>query len=333
MKVVIYHTNCNDGLFAALCAWQKFGMDALYIPVNYKPIQEMEPMDALRFIFSKETAKSVDAIGNSKYKVQDVTEENYKDVELFVLDYSFPVDHFITHCGEFKSVTVLDHHEKAIKDYCEIFHHIVDNNGWKVLTPFDNCKLIFAEKESGAKLSWMYFNPGVEVPGYIELVSDRDLWKFKLEYTRSFHAGIKTLNESNFRALEQNVKFGINRILDLGKYSERMVNDRIKALKNSNCRFITIHHKGKRYKAGLVNCYLDIASDLCAKIIKDEECKIAIAYNIHRDDIVGCSIRSNNELAMPIAERFGGGGHLNASGFSITLDQLFNILTTGILEA
>lgn len=332
MKVVLFHTNCTDGLFAALSAWQKFGKDALYIPVNYKPIQDLSAQDALNYIFSEHTGKKVDPIGNSNYRVTDVTPDMYKDIDLFVVDYCFPVIHFLEHCAVFNSVTVLDHHEKAIVDYCAVFPYTEVHNGWRQLTPFDNATLVFSEKESGAKLAWMYFFPEENVPGTIELVSDRDLYTFNFPDTRPFHAGIRGIGEKNFEKLYKLVTEDLERVIDLGTHFEGANINRIQSTRESNTQFITIRMDGIDYKAGIVNSFPDIASDLCASLIKNYGCSISIAYNIHANRSVGCSIRSDNEMALPISERLGGGGHKNASGFHISLQRLADALSTGVLE-
>lgn len=332
MKVVLFHTNCTDGLFAAYAAWHKFGDDALYIPVNYKPIQDISATEALNYIFSEHTGKRVDEVGNSRYKVTDVTPDKYKDIDLYVVDYSFPVHHFLEHCSAFKSVTVLDHHEKAIRDYCDVFPHSDVQGTWKVLMPFDNAHLVFSEKESGAKLAWMYFHTDIEVPKVIELVSDRDLYTFNLQYTRPFHAGIRGLGEKNFAKLHHLVTMDLARVLDLGIHFEKATNSRIASTREANTQLIKIRIDGVDYKAAIVNSYPDIASDLCASLIKFYDCNLAISYNIHAGRNVGCSIRSNNEKAIVVGEHFGGGGHKNASGFHISLAELMNILTTGFLE-
>lgn len=332
MKVVLFHKNCNDGLFAAYAAWQKFGADALYIPVTYKPIQDLTAEAALEYIFSAHTGKHVDPIGNSRFKVTDVTKDKYQDIDLYVVDYSFPVHHFLEHCAVFNSVTVLDHHKAAIEDYCEVFPQTTINEHWTRLKPFDNAELTFSKKESGAKLVWMYFNPGEEVPGVFDLVSDRDLWKFQLQYTRPFHAGIRGLNEQNFERLDKLVKFEMARVLDLGIHFERQTTDRIKSVMRANTRTIFVYIDGKEYTGAVINTFADIASDLCAAVIKEQGCDIAIAFNIHADTNVQCSIRSTNQTALKVARALGGAGHDDASGFHLTLEALTNILTKGILE-
>ena len=332
MKVVLFHTNCTDGLFAAYAAWRKFGKDALYIPVNYKPIQDLSPTEALNYIFSEETGKKIDGIGNSHYKTTDIKPEMYKDIELLIVDYSFPVDHFIEHCKLFKSVTVLDHHEKAINDYCAFFYSESVAHGWKRLAPYENAELLFSEKESGAKLTWMYFHPNTEIPKTIELVSDRDLFTFHLEQTRSFAAGIRGIGEKNFSKLHKLVTEDFEELIVMGGHFERANVNRVAATRESNTKLITVKLDGVEHKAAIVNSFPDIASDLCANVIKNFGCSIAIAYNIYNGDNVGCSIRSNNKTALPISEKLGGGGHGNAAGFHIDLQRLTNILTTGILE-
>lgn len=333
MKVVLYHKHCTDGFFSAYVLWLKYGSDALYIPVNYKPIQDMEPLEALEYIFNDKTNGYLEKYGNTAYKASDVNKDNYKDVDLIVVDYSFPVEHFNLHVKLFKSVLVLDHHESAIRDYSEFFPYETNDKNWKTITVGNTAKVILSEHESGAKLCHLYYYPEHSVPYYIELVSDRDLWKFNYPETRIFYYGIKFLNCNNFNEMSDIVNNQYEYVLTSGRIYEKDVAERIENVRNSGTKLIKVLINDKEYDCGIVNSYLDIASDLCSTIMDKEKCSLSIAYTIKKDNKVTCSLRSIKEIdSLPISSKFGGGGHKNASGFTITVERLLEILTTERLE-
>lgn len=332
MKVCLYHKNCNDGLFAAYACWLKFRNEAIYIPVNYKPIQDMEPQEALDYIFNPEQGSKIDAIGNSQYRVSQVTPEAYKDIDLYVVDYSFPVSHFKHHGKLFKSVTVLDHHDSAIKSYLN--EYIGEKEGSRITITFDNPNLnvIFATEESGAKLAYSYLFPDETIPEIIELVSDRDLWKFKLKNTKAFHSGIKALNIENFFNLNLTVKSDLSRVLDIGEVFENELTSRISKVKKSGLTPISINLLGHTYSSAIINSYPDIASDLCSSILS-EGYSIAIVYSIGKNNTVSYSVRSIPGVdSSIISKKHRGGGHQQASGFTSNLDYLFFILNSRGLE-
>lgn len=331
MKVCLYHKNCNDGLFAAYACWLKFKHEAIYIPVNYKPIQDMEPQEALDFIFNPEHGSKIDAIGNSHYKVSQVSPEKYKDIDLYVVDYSFPVNHFKHHGNLFKSVTILDHHDTAINAYLKEFIGEKEGSRIRIISE-PNINIIFATEESGAKLAYSYLFPEDPIPEIIELVSDRDLWKFKLKNTKAFHSGIKLLNIENFFNLNLTVKSDLSRVLDIGEIFENELTSRISKVKNSGLTPISINLLGHTYSGAIINSYPDIASDLCSSILS-EGYSIAIVYSIGKNNTVSYSVRSIPGVdSSIISTKHRGGGHQQASGFTSNLDSLFFILNSRGLE-
>lgn len=331
MKVVLYHSNCNDGLFAAYACWLKFGNDAVYIPVGYKPIQDLEPIEALKYIFNIRDSQKEDIKSNTKHDLSLLTVENSKDINLYMVDYSVPVEHFKIYSEMFKSITVLDHHDSAIKAYCSIYPY-VNKYGRKTITLGEQINIVFADKESGAKLTYSYLFPEKEMPSWFELVSDRDLWEFKLKNTKIFHAGIKALSITNFKKLDSILNYGISKILDIGTITLENEEKKLNKVKSTGYNDVTIVINNQEYKGCFINSYLDIASDLCSKIIQEDNYDIVIAYHIAKDFNVSCSVRSKKEIdSSGISVVNKGGGHANASGFSIPFLKLSNILNEKVL--
>ena len=83
--LVIYHADCTDGFGAAFAAWLKLGDDAHYCPMHY----------------------------NDK----DVPE--WRDQEVYVLDFSFPRPVMDAIFTEAKRVVWLDHHLSVMKEWGE----------------------------------------------------------------------------------------------------------------------------------------------------------------------------------------------------------------------
>ena len=87
-----------------------------------------------------------------------------------VLDFSFNNSTTKKMIEEANALLVIDHHKSAMVEL-----HDITN------THFDMTK-------SGAMLSWEFFHPGKEPPKFIKYIQDRDLWEWKLEYSKEFSA-------------------------------------------------------------------------------------------------------------------------------------------------
>lgn len=311
MKVVLYHKNCKDGLFSAYSCWLAFKDEAIYIPVDYKPIQDITPQEALDYIFKDHS---------------NITPEVYSDIELYVVDYSFPVEHFRYHTTVFKYTTVLDHHKTAYDAYSEQFI-MTSNESNKFSFVLDKATVVFSTDMSGAKLTYTYLFPYENVPFFIEMVSDRDLWTFKHAETKHFGYGLDFINENDFAKLHTLVYNEMDKILELGVMYENYLTNRIKKIKNSGLIPITVYIDGIPNTGAIVNSFLDISSELCSSIYS-EGYSIAIAYYIKEKNVT-MSIRSKKNVdSSPIAVYYGGGGHKSASGCTISMDELNRILNT-----
>ena len=332
MKVVLYHSNCQDGFFAAATLFQLFGKDALYIPVGYKPIQDLGPYEALAHLFNPKKEQELFEKGNSVHKLSHVHPDMYKDVELYIVDYSVPVEHFLVYTSLFKSVLMLDHHVTAVKSYMSHFSADESPEGWIVMCPTENSKIVFSDKDSGAKLTHRYFHRNQSVPYYIELVSDRDLWQFKLSETDLFHYGVRLLNEENIQKVLDYASTNFEFILNLGELQKKEIHTRIKSVKRHGVLPINVTIGEHSYKAAIINSNLDIASDLCNSTIK-EGYDIAMAYAIQNLDDVSFSVRSAKSVdSSLISLHFGGGGHAQASGFHAPTNVLFGMMSSQELK-
>ncbi len=79
---VLYHADCTDGFGAAWSAWQKFGGEAVYIPVKH---------------------------GEAPPEIPD-------DAQVFILDFSYPRKTLLNLYKRVATLVVIDHHATAADD-------------------------------------------------------------------------------------------------------------------------------------------------------------------------------------------------------------------------
>src|SRR6185503_5364670 len=99
--------------------------------------------------------------------------------EVYMLDFSYPRATVESMCATAVSVTIIDHHKSAM----------LDLQGLEL----PNLVQCFAMDRSGAVLTWEWCWPGRKVPQLLEHIQDRDLWQFKLYFTRPLSAWLYSL--------------------------------------------------------------------------------------------------------------------------------------------
>lgn len=314
MNIVFYHKNCTDGFGAAFAAFIKLRQDAVYIPVDYKPVQDMAPLEALEYVF----------------KDKGIASEDYADLRVFIVDYAFPVDHYKVHRQLFKQIVILDHHKTAIESYLPYIKeeryddsHITEEgeHGKIAYSAFrkDKNLIVFSSRKSGAMLSYIAFVSG-KVPMLFELISDRDLWTFKYgDQARALHLYLESIKPWSFEQwrplleeqfLTEKIAIGMVLLQErnalLASYADQAVP-------------ITIPVGDVLYKGMAVQAPAHLASGVGEQIY-NAGYDYAVIYNLTEYGY-GCSLRSTGDFSVEaIAKHYGGGGHLNAAGCTISKD-------------
>lgn len=100
------------------------------------------------------------------------------------------------------------------------FSNWIDYCGDELRGDDSNLAAIFDMDRSGAGLTWDYLHPGVSRPRIIDLIEDRDLWKFKFgDESRAFHAVLASYDWTDLPGMFQflnECSFG-NEIVDPNK--------------------------------------------------------------------------------------------------------------------
>lgn len=220
-------------------------------------------------------------------------------MNVVIVDFSYKREVLLDMYTEAESIVVLDHHKTAMAD----------------LAGLSFCT--FDMKRSGAMMAWEYFHPNKKVPHLIKYIQDRDLWTWELPYSKEFSAGLQLL-PLDFKVwenlLDDNESHGL---LVTGKTILQYQKQLIETAVNRE-RVRMVHIAG--FTVPILNT-TTLVSEICGKLAQDYP--FAVTYFDTPDDRV-YSLRSTGTGSVDvskIAKGYGGGGHAQASGFSIPHNQ------------
>lgn len=276
--IVIYHGNCADGFGAAWALRHGYASS----------IGRRRGSGDLKFIpgfYGKEPP--------------DVTGKH-----VYLVDFSYKRSVLEEMAIKAKSITIIDHHKTAEADLSRVIN--------------DNVETIFDMTQSGAVLAWKYFNPHTDVPRLLQYVQDRDLWQFKLPYSREIAAALFSYSydfDIWSGLIEQfEDERGFEQMRAAGAAIERKHFKDIAELLGVSARRMILGG----YEVPVANLPYTMSSDAGHLLSKDQP--FAACYIDRMDDRM-FSLRSAPEGVdvSKVAASYGGGGHKNAAGFQAPL--------------
>lgn len=284
-NMIIYHNNCSDGFTSA----------------------------AIAYLYFKQNNTNLTTLFAGNYGEPPPIVDKQTDV--YLVDYSYNKETILDLLEQANSVTIIDHHITAIKELKDLSH--------------PNFMKYFDTALSGAGLTWEYFFPDKNIPDLIKYVQDRDLWNWVYSESKDFLMGLEQFDftvEQYIQHLENSINLKNNytqTLIESGKiiskYFEQMVNQII----DSNLYFINY----KNYqKVPILNCNYKFSSNIGNILSTRHNTLFSIMYYIVADSVYLSfrSVDTGVDVSI-IAKELGGGGHRNASGAKISLEQ-FNKL-------
>lgn len=321
--VIIYHDSCADGFGAAFAAWLKFGKEAIYIPCQHgkgKP----STIDDMCALFDKHAVPSG------------------KNVQLFILDFSFdkPVmDWLFDVMGH---IVWLDHHKSAFEMWCGKYERGMQYFETNGCYGDGNRDIILDDKKSGALLAWEWFHSVEDVPLAYLLLDDYDRWQFKDGRTKAFQKALWSfapwtfeswvgMDITNDFAIESMVVEGLGVLRAHEQHVAKTVKEatmecvlKAPSFKGQNCddtNYPYYEHSGLA-----ANCPPFLQSDVGHELATKSG-TFGLLWCIDKDGQCKCSLRSNGDYDVAaIAKAFGGGGHQNAAGFTVPIQTLLGWL-------
>jgi oligoribonuclease NrnB/cAMP/cGMP phosphodiesterase (DHH superfamily) len=229
---------------------------------------------------------------NEKFPIENIK----KNEQVWILDFSIPVEDMILLQEKTRDIIWIDHHQTAIDKYANFKKHIHGDRD---------------SKFAGCLLTQRYlFGDHVEVPNYIQYVADRDIWIFDFKESKPFHQAFllkgqpgpedpwwdSLLIESNLRSEVYKGLIAIEMSQNINKVA---------------CEKYSYETDFEGYKVLACNT-TSRTSDLFGEKFNDYD--FVLPYTFDGENFI-VSIYSSKMDVVEIAKKYGGGGHLRACGF------------------
>lgn len=294
--VMLYHANCADGFGAAWAAWMRWGDDVKYLPVSYG----QEPPDvAGRHVL----------IGDFSFKRETMAGLSHSAASVVILDHHKTAEDELTQWRWFK-----DKPERFTLRVITGMLADLTKNGYPAIGA------LFDMQRSGAAMVWDFCHPDSPMPLLLELIEDRDLWRFDNALTKPFGIWLRCepMTFERWQAI-------------CCKLNDPREHDALFAEANAMQRFFDqkVAEIGRLARTGnvaghavpLCNCPPMFASEVGHWLLdKHPDAPFVVCYS-DQSSARGYSLRSRDDRAdvSEIARKFGGGGHRNAAGFGVPL--------------
>jgi len=296
MDVIVYHNSCPDGWAAAYIAKLRY------------PEAKLRPRDHGTEI--------------------DIEEYRGKDVLCVDINMRGKNDEVAAVC---KSYRVIDHH-KSETDIIGKSYVTYDVNRSGAGLTWD---YLFG-KDSVAEFKAPIYKDGIATgefleaewdtrPWWVNYVEDRDLWRFALPESEAINAYIMTFpyeivswDQMTKADLRDAITSGKAILLQIAKY----VREAVKQAQPG-----TLNVGDKHYTVGVVNVPYLNTSEVGHALAHRYD--IGLGWFERSDGIIQFSARSVGDVDVSaVAKAFGGGGHMHAAGFQLSLARGREVIDT-----
>jgi len=227
------------------------------------------------------------------YRPTDVFDVDEREV--YILDYCPTRIELQGYARRAAPLLVIDHHQSA-EERC---------------VGLDYC--LFDMKRSGAGMAWDYFHPGVKRPLIVDYVEDRDIWRWALADSKIVSSALFSYSMDSFEnwsELALRVENNLPEILLEGKAVNRAESIAITGVKR-NVRLMAF---AGHQDVPVVNTTGTNISEVLNQLSAPGY--FAASWFQRANGTFKYSLRSKGDFDVAkLAERFGGGGHKNASAF------------------
>lgn len=244
---------------------------------------------------------------------------------IYILDFSFNPDIFDLWVSQGHKITILDHHQSAI-DMLQPYFDKYSNN--------KNLEAVFDNDRSGAGITYQYFNPGKVLPRLVDLVQDRDLWRFNygnlsrhlysyMQFRIEFSDPIEKLFEVMDMIHESLEQQGKSPVMEKG---EVLSESYYKFCRNfaDNRVMVRIPDWNNGFEFPVLTTNKMFGSDTCSYIIREFKTKVSGYFFLEKANQWNWGMRSIDDFDVAnLCQRYGGGGHVHAAGFVLKQPQPF----------
>ncbi len=222
--------------------------------------------------------------------------------DTYIVDFSFENDVMKYIIDSSNSLIIIDHHKTFKEKMPDIWNN-------------EKIQGIREIGTAACELTWKHFYPHIETPIGISMIGDRDVWTWKLKDTEAFNEALYTklrepLDDIMYSILDNDLEKINELILSGNMILEKKKKTIDKYIKGG--KIIMFH--------GYITCVVNSTnyiSDIANGSLKDGN-DIGLVWSLNACGLK-ISLRSVGDLDVSaIAKEYGGGGHKNASGLTIT---------------
>lgn len=298
--VVIYHDNCDDGFCAAWVIHQKWPEGVEYHAMQYGG-----------------DLPSIDAMGK----------------DILVVDFSLTEEQCAALAGA--RILMLDHHKTA-EERLSRLNKVVCPTCYSVEDTFMQVRAMsailveFDMQRSGAMMAWDFAFPGEFPPDLVQIVQDRDLWRFEREHTKLISLYIRSLPrdfdvwDTLSCELETDPDVILDRAVAIQRYHQMQIDAICETARPE-------HFQGFNGVPVVKCCPYNFVSDVCHELLdRYPDAPFAVAAVLSFNGVT-YSLRSRDERedVSVIAKAMGGGGHRNAAGFRVSHACIMHAVNMG----
>lgn len=290
--IIIYHDNCADGFGAAWACWMKWRDKPEYVPASYGQIPP-----------------------------------NVLGKHVLIVDFSYKRDVLISMAKAAASIIILDHHKTSRDDLADWAVDDVAGDFWADDAPLKHVSrndeyigqpiaALFDMNRSGARMAWDFCHDG-EPPMLIQLIEDRDLWRFTMDDTKPFSLWLRSepFTFDRFELLSQQLHDGrdCHEIMTEARAMQRFFDAKVDEIASFAKRRGLAEHNPI-----VVNCPPMFASEVGHALLdKHLDAPFsAMWFEANGKRMWSLRSRDDRQDVSEVAAIFGGGGHRNAAGFA-----------------
>lgn len=222
--------------------------------------------------------------------------------EVYIVDFSYKRPVLLEMAAAAQNIVILDHHKTAAEDLQDLPPGI------------ENLFAIFNMDRSGAMLAWEHFFKLQEPPELLLRIEDRDLWRFAMPGTREIQASIFSF-PYDFAVWDELMKRPVDQLFTEGKAIERKHHKDISELLKVVTRRMVIGG----HNVPIANLPYIHVSDAAHELAKGEPFA-GCYWDTPGGRVFGLRSTDAGVDVSAVAKSYGGGGHRNASGFTVPYD-------------
>lgn len=311
--MIAYHDNCIDGWTSA---WIAYNALMVEIPGGEQVSITLLPMNY--------TESHYEALG---YDMRATTYD-----ELYIVDFSVPMNHLTDYLYQTEglTITILDHHKTAFENYMDEDYEVQEDS-YEEPACRPNLFIYLDNAKSGAGLTWHHFH-STPAPWLVRYVEDGDLWRFNLVHTKAAGKYLWSLSK-NLASWDVACTDFANET-----HAATCIEEGEKLLAIHRAKVDTYALTAMPFmllgKIGMfVDCPPEFVSDVghavCAGI-SDVYCVMCDLQSDATRGSVTWSLRSDKAGDVDVsamAKELGGGGHKNAAGFELSMQETLMYFT------